>query len=292
MTDLTHEARAALQLARSAFTPSDEDRERVRAALAAHASAAPTASVRATSAPWRSTGVRRLAAATFVSASIVTVVVYLRGSSPGHGPHTPVGAGAQEPSVSAPQVAPVPAVSSDAHEHVTPAHMATGPSVANGRPKASTREGKHATAPRTPPAAHVASEVTHPAHSAPARAAETEPEVRAPAARREVISEPESKPRPAQPESDTIKEELQLLRTARAALDRNQPAGALDALDLHRRRFPKGVLRQERITAEVLALCMLGRVEEARTSARQLASIAPSSPHLARLRNSCVSDAL
>jgi hypothetical protein len=86
---------------------------------------------------------------------------------------------------------------------------------------------------------------------------------------------------------DTLAHELALLRTARAALDRGAAADALAALDLHTVRYPTGILRQERLLTRVLALCALGRQPEARASAQQLATIAPSSPHLARLRTSC-----
>jgi hypothetical protein len=86
---------------------------------------------------------------------------------------------------------------------------------------------------------------------------------------------------------DTLAQELALLRSARAALDRGAAADALVALDLHTVRYPTGTLRQERLLTRVLALCALGRQPEARASAQQLATIAPSSPHLARLRTSC-----
>jgi hypothetical protein len=98
------------------------------------------------------------------------------------------------------------------------------------------------------------------------------------------------KPELAEPSPDTLSEELVLLRNARAALDRNDAAQALPLLERHTMRFPKGVLRQERLAAQVAALCSLGRVDEAKDTARQLARVAPNSPHLLRLRGSCVSD--
>jgi hypothetical protein len=97
---------------------------------------------------------------------------------------------------------------------------------------------------------------------------------------------PSAPPLPA-PIPDTLARELALLRAARTALDRGAPADALAALDLHTVRFPEGTLRQERLLTRVLALCALGRTSEARASAQQLAAIAPSSPHLARLRSTC-----
>jgi hypothetical protein len=82
--------------------------------------------------------------------------------------------------------------------------------------------------------------------------------------------------------------ELSLLRSARAALEGGDASGALTLLDSYARSYPHGTLQEEMLASRVLALCALGRVEEARGSARRLELIAPRSLHLAQVRASCV----
>jgi hypothetical protein len=77
------------------------------------------------------------------------------------------------------------------------------------------------------------------------------------------------------------------LHDARQALARGDATAALQALDTHAARFPKAVLRQEALSARALALCAAGRTAEARRAAAQLERIAPRSPHLIRLADSC-----
>jgi hypothetical protein len=88
-------------------------------------------------------------------------------------------------------------------------------------------------------------------------------------------------------EGETLSEELALLHRARQALARGDAAGSLQALDTHAARFPSAVLRQEALSARTLALCASGRTAEARRAAAQLERIAPRSPHLIRLADSC-----
>lgn len=80
-----------------------------------------------------------------------------------------------------------------------------------------------------------------------------------------------------------------LLSRASAELHAARPAAALEALDEHERKFPKGVLRQERAAARVKALCALGRLEEARAELARLTRAAPGSPHAARAAEACAS---
>jgi hypothetical protein len=53
----------------------------------------------------------------------------------------------------------------------------------------------------------------------------------------------------------------------RSALTRQDGAAALDALTQHERRFPSGILVQEREAMTVRALILLGRTEDARVRA-------------------------
>ncbi len=61
--------------------------------------------------------------------------------------------------------------------------------------------------------------------------------------------------------------ERRLLDVARGALERGEPAVALDATTKHQRLFPGGVLVQEREAMAIRALAMLGRFTEARARA-------------------------
>lgn len=86
---------------------------------------------------------------------------------------------------------------------------------------------------------------------------------------------------------DTLAEELALLRTAQTALRAGAPADALAALSKHAARFPRGALREERMTLQVLALCDRGDVAGARAAKAELERSAPGSSHLQRLASSC-----
>jgi hypothetical protein len=86
---------------------------------------------------------------------------------------------------------------------------------------------------------------------------------------------------------ETLSGELTLLHGARQALARGDASAALQALDAHAERYPNAMLRQEALSARALALCEAGRTSEARRTANLLARIAPRSPHLIRLADSC-----
>ena len=90
-------------------------------------------------------------------------------------------------------------------------------------------------------------------------------------------------PRPA----DSLAEEVAILSQASSELHAGRPASALKTLDQHRRRFPRGVLGQERTAARVQALCALGRMKEAQAEIARLARSSPNSPHVARARKAC-----
>jgi hypothetical protein len=59
---------------------------------------------------------------------------------------------------------------------------------------------------------------------------------------------------------------------------------ALKTLDEHRRRFPSGILTEERCAARAQALCALGRQREAQA---ELDRLAPRSLAAARARQIC-----
>jgi hypothetical protein len=87
---------------------------------------------------------------------------------------------------------------------------------------------------------------------------------------------------------DTLTEELQLVRGARAQLVRGDAPAAFELLHRHTLRFPTGVLREERLALQVMTACKLGRAPDAREAMATLQRIAPRSPHLSRSSAACV----
>lgn len=87
---------------------------------------------------------------------------------------------------------------------------------------------------------------------------------------------------------DTLAEELSLIHAAQSELRRGDPDRAIAILDAHASRFPHGVLRDERLALDVLALCARGDVDAARAVKSELERSSPRSSHLGRLASSCV----
>jgi hypothetical protein len=87
--------------------------------------------------------------------------------------------------------------------------------------------------------------------------------------------------------ADSLAQEVAILSRAGAELHAGRPATALKTLEEHQRKFPGGVLAQERTAARVRALCALGRTNEARAELARLTRTSPNSPHVARARKAC-----
>jgi outer membrane protein assembly factor BamD (BamD/ComL family) len=85
----------------------------------------------------------------------------------------------------------------------------------------------------------------------------------------------------------TIDEEVKLMTAAQAALRSGQPRRALHLLNEHARRFPNGKLASARAVAHMVALCAVGRADEARSEADRFLAKSPSSPFAERVRNVC-----
>ena len=81
--------------------------------------------------------------------------------------------------------------------------------------------------------------------------------------------------------------ETRLLANATEALRGGDPRAALTLLDEHRRRFPRGVLAEERDASRVFALCAMGSEEEATRSATQFAREHPRSGLGPRVARAC-----
>jgi hypothetical protein len=84
-----------------------------------------------------------------------------------------------------------------------------------------------------------------------------------------------------------LQEETRLVRDAHAALARGDAGRALALLDEHARRFPSGMLAEERAAERVFALCRLGRKADAGAEARAFARNFAGSPLARRVESAC-----
>lgn len=119
--------------------------------------------------------------------------------------------------------------------------------------------------------------------TAPAPAPETQPE---PAIQPGTTPAPARTPAPAA-DLKSLLAEKRLIAAARRALGKTDGAAALELLDQHQRRFPRGQLTAEREGTRVLALCALDRTETARTQGASFLRRYAKHPMAARVRASC-----
>lgn len=87
--------------------------------------------------------------------------------------------------------------------------------------------------------------------------------------------------------ADSLAQEVAILSRATSELRAGRAANALKWVEEHRRKFPNGVLAEERRAARVQALCALGRQREAEPELARLARIAPQSPNTLRAKQLC-----
>lgn len=87
--------------------------------------------------------------------------------------------------------------------------------------------------------------------------------------------------------ADALAAETTLMLTARTALEGGRPGEALAALDEHRRRFPRGVLIEERDAMRARAHCALGQHDAARREALALVTAYPGSAYLDAIEAAC-----
>jgi len=98
---------------------------------------------------------------------------------------------------------------------------------------------------------------------------------------------PAEQPSPSARRSGTLAQEVEMLSRATAALQAGRAADALKVLGEHQRKFPGGLLAEERRAARVQALCTLGRRAEAEAELERLVRTSPQSPQTARARQVC-----
>jgi hypothetical protein len=91
----------------------------------------------------------------------------------------------------------------------------------------------------------------------------------------------------ALPTEDPLSAETRRLREAHGALQGGDPERALSLLDEQSAAYAQGELREERAAARVLALCNLGRIDEAKAAADRFLRDNPRSPLSDRIRKGC-----
>ncbi len=188
-----------------------------------------------------------------------------------------VGTIAHAPAPTGPAASTTVARANEASAFAAPTHAADAPIAASAdapQPLAAMRA-----APTRPTAAEsVAPPVAHPQPAPPparaqalrssaaeaGHAARPTPRRRRPATRSRSAAAAE----PAASETGGLREELQLVRAARAALGNNQADNALATLRAHADRFPAGQLREERDALRVVALVRHGDGALAQSAAR------------------------
>lgn len=280
MSDLPPRIARILDRARDAHDPTDEDRARVRSALAAALAAPPSvadAPTGADAAATSGTGAAGTGGAAITATGVKVIALALVVGAAGAYVAT-------RPSPSRDDGPRPAAVPSTALREATDAPLGEQPS-----------------APPDAPAAH-----DEPAAPEPSTAAEAAPALdrkepgresttgRAPsAARQKAVARttteaaPPREPDPRPVAGPTTEGELTLIRAATAALRDGDAQGAAWILDEHATRFPRGVLAQEREALRVLVLCDLGRVGEAQRARERFLRSAPDSPMVERVRNAC-----
>ncbi len=264
MNELSPEARATLSEGLSSDGPSERERERVKARLLALMGGG-TLALGATSA---ATAAPAVAAGSVVAKGLGVGTLLLW-----FGAGAALGVGTSGAVAVMEQHAPSTATSASAAARTValPSRPASAPSSASA-------------APLPTNSALDAAPVT-----APSRAAERSEPVEARSSSRAVTAagaDSASNPEPPAVVS-TLSEEATLLERAQRALAAGAPSAALATLAEHERRFPHGTLAEEREAAKVLALCALGRVDEARSLARAFVSASPRSVLVPRLEHSC-----
>jgi hypothetical protein len=93
---------------------------------------------------------------------------------------------------------------------------------------------------------------------------------------------------PAPTPGGTLAEENRLLARARAALIDDRPEQALARLDEHARRFPDGILSEERQALRAVALCEAGRDAEGDAAAEAFLREHPQAALAQRVRSTCL----
>jgi hypothetical protein len=312
MSDLTPDDRALLDLARGGHDPGSADRDRVRGALAVQLGvAAGLASTSAGAVGGASVAGGVLSGAGLVAAKVIGAVIIVCAASAGgvavyRGAGTSLAPPSSPPSsvagerrgapaaVALPIVEShlpyVPSAAAASPAEPTPRHAITLASVErtpSPSAKVQVREETRALASRSAGATAEDVAAMNPAPpdtAGPASAAPGGTDVAEPAAASPAVVSTAS---PSSIAATTLRAETELIRGGLAALHEGDPARALALFDEHARRFPTGVLADERDVERVTALCDLGRSAEARAVVSSFLRRRPDAPLTHRLLSSC-----
>jgi hypothetical protein len=260
MSDLSHDARELLQVARHEDGPTPAERERLRRAVFG-AVAGGSAVLGSAGAVGASAKLSLIAGMTAKMSTAPLAIWFAVGTAAGLATVAPVAA--------------VRYVTSSTPQGVAASTTADASRVAQREPARPSHE-PFAPSPLPPAPTQADTEGSPRSVTAPALASEeksTRPTASAPSA-------PALEPPP-------LTQELGLLGTAQREFAAGRAEQALAWLGEHERRFPAGALRGERLAARVFALCALGRAEEAKHATREFERVAPGSPLTPRVLASC-----
>jgi hypothetical protein len=155
--------------------------------------------------------------------------------------------------------------------------------VPNTSPPAPTTVAAPATTPTPEP--------TSPPPQPPESEAEVAPEPAQPALEEELPATPDApKVVPKKPRTDegsNLEEELRLVRGAGKASNGGDHRAALELLDEHKRRFPRGVLAGERELTRAKTTCAMGNAERAAKIAKRFLKRHPKSHLRSRFESVC-----
>ena len=299
MIDLSDEARTLIELARDAHDPGDDDRVRVRAALASRIGVAAGLGL----------------AAGLGAAAKTTATTATTGAGAGAGAGAGVGmtagavgagAGALKLIGAALLVSATLGAGAAAVHHARRApvaRVAVAEKASPPSPRQKTTAATPVAAPGAGPAALPAAppEVVDPASDPSPQSTKMDPSDGRPTVSGEaktllpapaLVPAPKAGPGEAagvraapapRPSGPAVADEASLFHDGIMALRSGQPARALVLFDLHARQYPHGVLAEEREAERALALADLGRTTEARAAIDRFLQAHAASPLAARL---------
>jgi hypothetical protein len=305
LIDLTDEDRALIELARDAHAPSDEDRARVRAALAsrlgtaaglgiaaglgakiAGTTAATTVAVAAgtkTATATAATAAASTAGATGVgTVGLAVTAAKVIGAAVLVSVTVGVGATVIHHQRRVRSVAPVTVASAVVQKPARPHPAVAAPLALAPRPEVSAPPAKAGSpALNAGRVLDVPVSEARPPAPAPAKRIDDSP---APAVVGPTGVQPAASSSRRGSPTRAVADEAALVHASLVARRSGHPAQALELLDRHMLLFPQGVLAQERDAERALVLADLGRTADARVAIDEFLRAHPGSPLAARLR--------
>ncbi len=274
MTKLSRETEALLERGRAGTPLTPAHRSRLRAAILAQATGIGVVTTAASAAAWTSLGAR------IVSGIVLVAAVGGAGVAIG-----------RRVSTQTPTSLAASAVKSGEDRETPPSW---GPAAQTPSSWASSVESPTAIAnaatPRTARSTTQVSSTTQASITTQALTSTPGPIRRGTSTPVAVVIPSSVAPTPAVPVSTptpTLERDVRLLRDADLATKDGDPERALALLDQHAAAFPRSDLEPERSAERVFALCLAGRVEEARSATNTFLGAHPTGPLAARVKDAC-----